>query len=176
MGSVESAEQAEQMVVKAREELAKGQTDLYMIEDLHKEIISEEAIYKQVDDEDEVYERILRTLKAHQKETMTRAYMVKVNNTTVNLASADDVDELLTRAIEKYDENHEYEVTTEINQDRIMSTLTVRLSRKDVEFDNLSFDAGAQNTFGRDIAESEIIEFLDFKDITQGIINIGFAE
>ena len=176
MGSVESVEEAEKMVIKAREELAAGQKDLYMIEDLHKEIIAEEAIYKSVDEEEEVYNRILRTLKAHQKETMTRAYMVKVNNTTVNLESADDVNELLSRAIEKYDENDEYEVTTEINQERIMSTLTVRLSRKDVQYDDLSFDSGAQNTFGRDIAESEIIEFLDFKDITQGITSIGFAE
>ncbi|MBO4347188.1 MAG: hypothetical protein J5840_06085, partial [Lachnospiraceae bacterium] len=176
MGSVESVEEAEKMVIKAREELAAGQKDLYMIEDLHKEIIAEEAIYKSVDEEEEVYNKILRTLKAHQKETMTRAYMVKVKNTTVNLESADDVNELLSRAIEKYDENDEYEVITEINQERIMSTLTVRLSRKDVEYDDLSFDSGAQNTFGRDIAESEIIEFLDFKDITQGITSIGFAE
>ena len=36
MGSVESVEEAEKMVIKAREELAAGQKDLYMIEDLHK--------------------------------------------------------------------------------------------------------------------------------------------
>ena len=176
MGTVESEEVADELVTKARIELAKGQDNLYMVEDLHKEIVGEESIYKQVDDVDQVYAKIKRTLMAHQKETMTRAYMVKVNNTTVNLASSEDVDELLTKAIDKYDENDEYEVKTEINQDRIMSTLTARLSRKDVEFDTVSFDAGAENVFGKDISESEMIEYLDFRDITQGITNIGFAE
>ena len=176
MGTVDSVEKAEQMLVEAREQLAAGHEDLYMIEDLHKEIIGEESIYKQVDDEDAVYSKILKTFKDHQKETMTRAYMVKVNNTTVNLENAHDVDELLTRAISKYDENDEYEVKTEINEDRVMSTLTANLTRRDVEFDEISFDAGIESVVGKDIAESELIEYMDFKDITQGIMNIGFAE
>jgi len=176
MGTVDSVEKAENMIITAREELAEGQGNLYMIEDLHKEIIGEESIYKMVDDENEVYKKIKRTLKAHQKETMTRAYMVKVNNTTVNLASSDDVDELLTRAIDKYDENNEYEVKTEINEDRIMSTLTARLIRRDVEYDEISFNAGAENVVGKDISESELIEYLDFRDITQGITDIRFSE
>ena len=115
MGTVDSVEKADAMLVQAREQLAKGQKNLYMVENLHKEIVGEESIYKQVDDEDQVYAKILKTFKDHQKETMTRAYMVKVNNTTVNLASSDEVNELLTRAIDKYDENDEYEVRTEIN-------------------------------------------------------------
>ena len=176
MGTVDSEEEAEKMIDDARKELAVGQKNLYMIEDLHKEFVGEESIYKQVDDEESVYNKIKKAFRAHQKETLTRAYMVKVNNTTVNLATAEDVDELLSRAIEKYDEKHEYEVTTEINQDRIMSTLTAKLTRKDVEYDAVSFNAGASNTFEKDISESEIIEYLDFKDITQGIMNIGFAE
>ncbi|MCR5847368.1 MAG: M23 family metallopeptidase [Lachnospiraceae bacterium] len=176
MGSVESKEEAEELISSVREELASNQSNLYMVEDLHEELIGEESIYKQVDETDKVYEKIKRAFKAHQKETLTRAYMVKVNNTTVNLANAGDVDELLTRAIDKYDENDEYEVKTEINQERIMSTLTARLSRRDVEYDQVTFEAGAGNAFGKDIAESELIEYMDFKDITQGITNIGFAE
>ncbi|MCR4928927.1 MAG: M23 family metallopeptidase [Lachnospiraceae bacterium] len=176
MGTVDSVEKADELITRAREELASGQDNLYMIENIHKEIIGEEAIYKSVDDEEEVYKKIKKTLKDHQKETMTRAYMVKVNNTTVNLASASDVDELLTRAIDKYDEDNEYEVKTEINNDRIMSTLTANLTRKDVQFDAVTFDAGAENLVGNDISESELIEYLDFKDITQGITDIGFAE
>ena len=176
IGSVESEEKAEELIVKAREELAENKNTLYMIEDLHKEIIGEESIYKQVDDEEEVYKKIKAILSNHQKETMTRAYMVKVNNTTVNLASADEVEELLTRAIDKYDEKDEYELTTEINQDRIMSTLTARLSRRDVDYDDISFEAGGASVTQKDIAESEIIEYMDFKDITQGITDIGFAE
>ena len=176
MGTVDSVEKADELIVRAREELASGQDNLYMIENIHKEIVGEEAIYKSVDDEETVYNKIKKTLKDHQKETMTRAYMVKVNNTTVNLASASEVDELLTRAIDKYDEDNEYEVKTEINNERIMSTLTANLTRKDVQFDAVTFDAGAENLVGNDISESELIEYLDFKDITQGITNIGFAE
>jgi murein DD-endopeptidase MepM/ murein hydrolase activator NlpD len=176
MGCVESEEKAEELIVKARKELAEGSKDLYMIEDVHKEIIGEETIYKNVDDEDEVYKKIKTAFENHQKKTMTRAYMVKVNNTTVNLATAKEVDELLTRAIDKYDENDEYELKTEKNQDRIMSTLTARLSRKDVEYDAMSLEAGAAANTENDIAESELIEYMDFDEITQGIINISFAE
>ena len=176
MGTVDSVEKAESMLVEAREQLAKGQKNLYMVENLHKEIIGEESIYKQVDDEDAVYAKIIKTLKDHQKETMTRAYMVKVNNTTVNLASSDEVNELLTRAIAKYDEDDEYEVRTEINEDRIMSTLTAKLTRRDIDFDAVSFNAGIESVIGKDVAESELIEYMDFKDITQGIMDIGFAE
>ena len=176
MGTVDSVEKAESMLVEAREQLAKGQKNLYMVENLHKEIIGEESIYKQVDDEDAVYAKIIKTLKDHQKETMTRAYMVKVNNTTVNLASSDEVNELLTRAIAKYDEDDEYEVRTEINEDRIMSTLTAKLTRRDIDFDSVSFNAGIESVIGKDVAESELIEYMDFKDITQGIMDIGFAE
>ncbi len=176
IGTAESVEEAQKLINDARMELAKGHSNLYMIEDLHEEIIGEESIYKQVDDPEDVFAKIKRTLTAHQKETMTRAYMVKVNNTTVNLESAEDVDELLTKAIDKYDEDNEYEVKTEINQDRIMSTLTARLIRRDVEFDDVTFEAGAENVFGKDVSESELIEYLDFRDITQGITNIGFSE
>ena len=73
MGTVESVEKAHEMLVQAREQLAKGQKNLYMVENLHKEIVGEESIYKQVDDEDQVYAKILKTFKDHQKETMTRA-------------------------------------------------------------------------------------------------------
>ncbi len=176
MGSVESAEIAEELIVKARKELAANQKYLFMIDDLHKEIIGEESIYLQVDDEDEVYANILSCLKVHQKETMTRAYMVKVNNTTVNLASSEEVDELLSRAIEKYDENNEYELKTKINEDRIESTLTAKLNKKDVKIDDVNLSAGADNAIRKDIAESELIEYRDFDEITQGIIDIGFAE
>lgn len=176
MGSVDSEETAEELIVRARKELAANKDNLYMIEDMHEEIIGEESIYKKADDEDDVYAKIKNTLKAHQKETMMRAYMVKVNNTTINLATAEDVDELLTRAIDKYDEDNEYEVKTEVNQDRIMSTLTARLSRKDVDYDVLMLDSGAENVFGKDVSESELIEYLDFDEITQGITDIGFAE
>ena len=92
MGTVDSVEKADELITRAREELASGQDNLYMIENIHKEIVGEEAIYKSVDDEEEVYKKIKKTLKDHQKETMTRAYMVKVNNTTVNLASAYGLD------------------------------------------------------------------------------------
>lgn len=176
MGSVEDQELAEELIVKARKELAANKDNLYMIEDMHKEIIGEESIYKKADDEDEVYNKIKNTLKAHQKETMMRAYMVKVNNTTINLATAEEVDELLTRAIAKYDEDNEYEVKTEVNEDRVMSTLTARLSRKDIDYDVLMLDSGAENVFGKDVSESELIEYLDFDEITQGITDIGFAE
>lgn len=176
MGSVESEEIAEELIVRARKELASNQKDLYMIDDLHKEIIGEESIYLQIDDEDEVYERIVNCLKAHQKETMTRAYMVKVNNTTVNLATSAEVDELLTRAIEKYDADNEYELSTEINEDRIVSTLTAKLNKKDVETDMINVSAGGGNFESKNVAESELFEYRDFDDIPEGIINIGFAE
>ncbi|MCR4696480.1 MAG: hypothetical protein K5654_04120, partial [Lachnospiraceae bacterium] len=73
MGCVESEEKAEELIVKARKELAEGSKDLYMIEDVHKEIIGEETIYKNVDDEDEVYKKIKTAFENHQKKTMTRA-------------------------------------------------------------------------------------------------------
>lgn len=176
MGSVSSEEIAEEMIVKARKELASNQNNLFMIEDMHEEIVGEESIYIDADDPDEVYARILNVIKAHQKETMTRAYMVKVNNTTVNLASAEDVDELLSRAIEKYDIDGEYEVTTEVSDDGIMANLTAKLRRKDVEYNAISFDGGGQVLLGNDIAESELIQYMDFDDVTQGITSIGFAE
>lgn len=170
MGSVDSEEVAEELIVQARKELAANKDNLYMIEDMHKEIIGEESIYKKADDPDDVYKKIKNTLKAHQKETMMRAYMVKVNNTTVNLATADEVDELLTRTIAKYDEDNEYEVQTEVNEDRVMTTLTAKLTRKDIDYDILMLDAGGENVLGKDVSESELIEYLDFKDITQGIL------
>lgn len=176
MGSVESEEIAEELIVRARKELASNQGDLFMIDDLHKEIIGEESIYLQVDDEEVVYDRILSCLEAHQKETMTRAYMVKVNNTTVNLASSAEVDELLTRAIEKYDVNNEYELTTEINEDRIVSTLTAKLNKKDIKSNTINVSAGGDSLVNKNVAESELLEFRDFDDIPEGITNIGFAE
>lgn len=176
MGSVESEEIAEELIVRARKELAANQKDLFMIDDLHKEIIGEESIYLQVDDEEVVYERILSCLKAHQKETMTRAYMVKVNNTTVNLASSAEVDELLTRAIEKYDANNEYELSTEINEDRKVSTLTAKLNKKDIKKNTINVSAGGDTMIEKNVAESELLEFRDFDDIPEGIIDIGFAE
>lgn len=176
IGTVDSEETARRLVTDARKELASGRTELYMVEDIHLEIIGEESIYQGIDDEDEVYEKIKNILKNHQKETMMRAYMVKVNNTTINLATAEEVDELLRRAIQKYDENNEYELTMDVNSERIMSTLSAHLSKRDVEYDKVSYAAGVESVVGKDVAESELIQYLDFEDITQGITDIGFAE
>ena len=52
MGTVDSVEKADQLLVEAREQLAAGHNDLYMIENLHKEIVGEESIYKQVRSEE----------------------------------------------------------------------------------------------------------------------------
>ena len=58
MGTVDSVEKADELITRAREELASGQDNLYMIENIHKEIVGEEAIYKSVDDEETVYNKI----------------------------------------------------------------------------------------------------------------------
>ena len=119
---------------------------------------------------------MLDALDAHRKETLKRAYMVKVNTQIVSLSDAKEVEELFYRAIQTYDENGKFSV--EFNQDpnRILKTLTAEVEVASNEMDDFQPTAGIESVMEDTLLESNEIGIHEFDEYELGLSEIGFSE
>ena len=109
MGIVGEREEAEQLLIEARRSIAAESEELVFME-AELEVQGEEVLWGVVDDDADVRERMEAVLRGGIIETMHRSYTLKVNDFIVNLASLDDVVQLLQTAGKKYDSEGKFSV------------------------------------------------------------------
>ena len=90
VGNVENEELAEDCMMEARRMLASESDDLVFI-DTDLQISGKETIWGKVDDTKDIIANMADIMRGHVKETLHRSYTVKINETSVNLASYQDV-------------------------------------------------------------------------------------
>jgi murein DD-endopeptidase MepM/ murein hydrolase activator NlpD len=116
-------------------------------------------------------------LKDSVLESHHRSYTVKVNETSVNLGSYDDVKELLQRAISTYDEDGIYTTSLELDTSRELNVLEAVVQEKNIDTDdeNIKMSAGIGAVFDEMLNGVEMTKD-SFDDYQEGIVSVEFAD
>lgn len=182
VGTLESKEAAEELLVIARKNIAKSYEDMVLM-NVEMTLDGEEVLWGYVDDKAQVLQHMEAVLKESVIETKKRSYTVKVNDYMVNLSSAEEVKALLEAAVGKYDIEDEYDIEIRQDEERVFNVLSSQIVSKEVmeEQQNkteLSRDveAGIQNLFDSTeyMADTEVEK--DFSEYELGLLSMEFVD
>ena len=128
IGTTDSPDSMDRIMAQARRIIAGDSTDLiYAGMDL--EIAGERVVFGKIDSERTLLNRVAGVLQENSIQTLQKAYTVKVNDYSVNLATSDDVKALLDAAVDKYDVNNEYSVELVLDPTRELHVLTAQINK-----------------------------------------------
>lgn len=180
VGEVGSRETAEECLKQARRIMAGDGAELVLI-DSDMELEGKEVFWGHIDDEEDVTGRMVNVLQENVKHTLHRSYTVKINEYTVNLASKDEVLQLLHSSIDKYDTQRAYDVELVLDPARELNVLTTHiLSREEKEAGE-----GEQEVFASAGIYAVLDEMFDavepagekeFSDYELGLISLEFGD
>lgn len=179
VGTVEQKEKAEELLIQARRNIA-SQSDEMVFMEAELSVEGEEILWGHVDDEQDVLERMETVLRGDVIETMQRSYTLKVNNYMVNLASLDEVQQLLQAAIDKYNAEGGFHVGLAYDANREFSVLAPAVeSDADSEEDGEEIDysrGGIASVLARSYTEPAVDGEMGFEDYELGILAMDFAQ
>lgn len=177
VGSVASEASAEDYLTEARRQIAAASDDLVFIETA-MQVKGEELLWGQVDEPEQVIANMVRVMEGNVKETLQRSYTVKINEVSVNLASYQDVHELLLQALAPYDTEQEYEVELVLDDTREVNVLTTRLQKKEEikTTDNLRLGAGIQTELDSMYQDNVESDDKSFEEYELGLVDIGYED
>lgn len=178
VGTIGERERAEMLLIQARRNVAMDSEELvFMRADL--EVQGEEVLWGVVNSDEELRQNMEDALRGGIIGSMHRSYTLKVNEYVVNLASVDEVRQLLQAAIDKYDSQGKFHVELLYDMEREFNVLTTQIlesSQKQEEEEVSYAEGGVQNmlsSLGRDV---ETQEEKGFDDYALGILTMGFSE
>ena len=186
VGTVDAEEKVDRFIRDARRSIVMSSNSselVFMNADV--EIVGEEVYIGMVDDEGTVRARIYDALKRTRQETMQRSYTVKVNETTVNLASTDEVYSLLDAALRKYDEDNAYALSLVLDPERELNVLTPVITStakqdetagEEQEEDEFLTVAGVEWFLEEAMNREEEFEEQTFEDFDLGISGMTYNE
>lgn len=179
VGTLGDRERAEELLVEARRGIASRSGELLFLEaDL--QVSGEEVLWGRVDRESDVLENMDAVLRNNIQETMHRSYTLKVNEYMVNLASMEEVRQLLQTAIDKYGNDGTFQVELVYDPGREFSVITSNVVNTSLESEDdmdSRLEAGIQpvlSNMGTVRVTQE--EEKDFEDYDLGILSMDFAE
>lgn len=182
VGVVGEASQAEELLQEARRELVSDSDELVFI-DVDMNLEGAAVLWGKVDDIQEIKNHMREVLNANVKETMQRSYVVKVNNYMVNLASREQVVELLQTAVDQYDTEDRYQVELMHEDSREFDVLTAVITdtskeeAKEQSTDSIpEAKGGVEAAFGEVLTDVEPDREKDFGDYELGLTDMSFAE
>jgi Membrane proteins related to metalloendopeptidases len=178
VGTLGDRESAEKLLVEARKNIASESDELLFME-TNLQVAGEEVLWGKVDSERDVLENMDAALRSGIRETMHRAYTLKVNEYMVNLASMEEVRQLLQAAIDKYDSEGKFRVDLIYDSGREFSVLTADITDTSLEQEDTDsyLEAGIQpvlsNMGAQQVAQEDT---KDFDDYDLGILSMDFEE
>ena len=181
VGRLGAVETLDTLLAEARKQVAKDvSSDDLVFMDLDIETIGSERIFGSIDAEETVIENVAEVMQDSIRSTLHRSYTVKINETSVNLGSYDEVHELLEQALAPYDANNEYQVDLELDSQREVNVLAAVVTskeelRKELE-QSYEKSAGIGAEFERIFDEIEPAIEKSFEDYDLGLIDINYAD
>lgn len=178
IGATDSRDTIDEVMAQARRIIAGDSTELlYARMDL--EISGEKVLFGRIDSERTLLNRVAGVLKENSIQTLQRAYTVKVNEYSVNLATSDEVKQLLEAALDKYDINNEYSLDLILDPTRELHVLTAQINKieeKEEEEKEVFWESGVEKYF-EDIFKAMEPELeKGFEDYYYGLTAMNFAE
>ena len=155
-GTVANKETAEECLREARRRIA-CQSDNLVFIDTNMELMGDKRYFGVLDSEKEITQNLTRVLERNIKETLQRAYTVKVNETIVNLSSTTEVEALLNSAIDRYDTSEEYSVKLETDPDRELNVLVADVKTTRSQQNDLMVSEQTVREAGIELEISDII-------------------
>lgn len=179
VGAVADVDSAEELLTEARRKIAE-ESDGLIFMDADITVEGEEVIWGELDREEDVLSRMGENLKNSTKETMHRAYTLKVNEYMVSLGSAEEVRALLQAAVDKYDSEGIFNVELVKDAERELGVLTAVITQSADEHNgNASTDymaAGVEAVMSRNVEIADNGMEKGFEDFELGIKTMNFAE
>lgn len=183
VGVVGDTGELQDYVLEARKKIAQETGELVFI-DVDIQTEGREVLWGKIDSKEQVLSNIEQVMRAGIKETMQRSYTVKVNEYTVNLASIDEVKQLLQASIDKFATEDKFEVELVLDSTREFTVLTTHMAQKQDEEEEAAAETDMQNVgTGGIIAamnemfdETEPAREKDWDDFEYGLMSIDFGD
>jgi murein DD-endopeptidase MepM/ murein hydrolase activator NlpD len=171
----EAYRNARRRISKDSDELTLSATDL--------SVEGSSVLWGTVDSVADVSGRMVDVLNANKKSTLNRAYSIKINEFSVNLASITEVMDLLSTALSNYDTENKYEVSLVLDPTREVNVLTPKvLSKEEVKKEEEKAqtsmpEAGFFAEISEIVNEATPIAYdKDFSDYELGLMSIDFGD
>ncbi len=181
VGTVSDVSSLEEYLEQSRRELAKESEDMVFV-DTDLQITGQEKYFGLTDSKSKVKEQMLRILEESIKTTRKRAYTLKINEFTVNLATSEEVRELLQAAIRQYDTDGKYYVELVLDPTRELNVLTTAVKtteEKIIEEEKegaMDFQAGVGLALSEMLSDIRLEQKRDFADYELGLMDIAFGD
>ena len=175
VGVISEEDHVDELIARARKSMASRASSLVMLDPMNLRVEGEEKLFRVTDPDKEIVQNMIAVMENHHRKARRTAYSMKVRGLTVNMASSEDVHELLTRTIAKYDTEGLYEVVMEKDENRDLNVLTatIRLKKEEELFYPYS---GAGYAIYQTEKACEDSYLLDFDEYALGLQSIGLSE
>ena len=181
VGVVSDSDQAESCLIAARKRLA-GTSDELVLADGDLSYEGDEVLWGAIDDDSDITDNMTSVLRKSVKETLNRSYTVKINEYTVNLASAEEVLALLQASINRYDSEHEYYVDLVLDGKRELNVLTTQVYSSEKQQEEEEAAEEVMTSVGISAALDEMFSDVepavekDFSDYELGLKSLEFGD
>ena len=177
VGCVGSSEEAGECLKNARAEIQKENEDLVFVK-TEISCESKESWFGKTDPKSDVIYKMKDVMMSDRIADRKTAYMIKVNDFTTNVESAEAVTDILQAALDKYAENNPYRVELVPDPDREINVLTTRVvdSTKQINDQTQTFTAGFARAMHDMDAESEMRLRMSFDDFDYGLVDISYDD
>ena len=181
VGTMAEKEQAEEILLRARRQMAADGNELVLVESQLTYSTVEMLPGEETDTAVRVLNNMLGVLKSDVRETLNRAYTVKINDFMVNLSNKDEVVAMLQAAIDKYDVEKKFAVELTMDLERELSVLTTNIYERGSQAEEAVaaetlMAAGIDELVTDLFATARPIHEKDFEDYDRGLIQIDFGD
>ncbi len=172
---------AEAYAREARRRLA-SESDTLMLLDAELSVEGREVWFGMVDSEETLISNMAEVMKESERETLHRSYTVKINEFTVNLASSEEVLELLDAVLDKYDTAGNYSVSLMLDPYRELNVLTTQITSREEEEKkeetarDFHKEAGLELVVDQALAEVWPDREKEFSEYEMGLISLAYGD
>lgn len=176
-----ASEDVEGLLRQARLAVAQ-ESEIPVMLEAEAAVEGDEVYFGKVDSEETLIANMAEVMRASEVETLARSYTVKINDFTVNLASSQEVLELLEAVFQKYDTTGNYGVRLVLDPLRELNVLTTQVVDREEEKRIEEKARDFHRTAGMDARMSEMgdlvieVEEKEFDDYELGLISMGYGD
>ena len=159
----------EQLLWDARRAVAAESEEMVYVE-TKLSVRGEEALFATIDSDEFLREKMESIIRDSSRNTLKAGYTVKIKDYTLNLASSDEVKQVLQAALDMYEDNRRYTVDLVMDPTRELNALTAivvdNADEKAPElepFPDAGFEAHVEDALATVVADDGEVDFSDFE-------------
>ena len=180
IGAIEDLEILDKCVANARKSVLDDYTELTLME-VDVDYEAEHVLFGVVSSQKDLEGKIADVMKNNIRDILHKAYAVKIDDYTVNLASAWEVKELLQAVVAQYDDTGYYRVNLINDTDREINVLTADVTNMTPETEETLVtsvlpSSGTYSELEKYVQSIEPDREKGFNEFEYGLIDVEFGE